>query len=224
MIRTACHNSSTLISSLGRRAGGTSIFTPAVSVPTLTITTIYSNSTTANNHYSFLPAAAFPFQGQGQVRTMATKKAGGSTSNGRDSAGRRLGVKLLHNEKAQAGSILVRQRGQKYRAGTNVGMGKDHTLFAKVAGKVQMEKIQLKHIGCTATGKSLTTIKRRKRTRTVLSILENMEVEEDDNDDDEVDDEAVEAAAQLFITQQHQQQLVSSLRLSRFNSKLFARK
>eukprot|EP00751_Fragilariopsis_kerguelensis_P010146 CAMPEP_0170798126 /NCGR_PEP_ID=MMETSP0733-20121128/26112_1 /TAXON_ID=186038 /ORGANISM="Fragilariopsis kerguelensis, Strain L26-C5" /LENGTH=154 /DNA_ID=CAMNT_0011149303 /DNA_START=440 /DNA_END=904 /DNA_ORIENTATION=+ len=154
---------------------------------------------------------------------MATKKAGGSTSNGRDSAGRRLGVKLLHNEKAQAGSILVRQRGQKFRAGTNVGMGKDHTLFAKVAGKVQMEKIQLKHIGCTATGKSLTTIKRRKRTRIVLSILENMEVEEDDNDD-EVDDEEVEAAAQLFITQQHQQQMVSSLRLSRFNSKFLARK
>mmetsp|Transcript_42148 Transcript_42148/g.47961 ORF Transcript_42148/g.47961 Transcript_42148/m.47961 type:complete len:221 (+) Transcript_42148:436-1098(+) len=220
MIRTACH-SSTLISSLGRRAGGTSIYTPAVNVPAL-ITTIHSNSTTANNHYSFLPAA-FPFQGQGQVRTMATKKAGGSTSNGRDSAGRRLGVKLLHNEKAKAGSILVRQRGQKFRAGMNVGMGKDHTLFAKVAGKVQMEKIQLKHIGCTATGKSLTTIKRRKRTRIVLSILENMEVEED-NDDDEVDDEEVEAAAQLFITQQHQQQLVSSLRLSRFNSKLFARK
>jgi len=216
MIRTACH-SSTLISSLGRRAGGTSIFTPAVNVPALT-TTIHSNSATAANHYSFLPASLF--QVQGQVRTMATKKAGGSTSNGRDSAGRRLGVKLLHNEKAQAGSILVRQRGQKYRAGTNVGMGKDHTLFAKVAGKVQMEKIQLKHIGCTATGKSLTTIKRRKRTRTVLSILE-MEVEEDDNDDEE-DDEAVEAAAQLFITQQHQQQLVSSLRLSRFNSKLFA--
>mmetsp|Transcript_48192 Transcript_48192/g.55652 ORF Transcript_48192/g.55652 Transcript_48192/m.55652 type:complete len:224 (+) Transcript_48192:226-897(+) len=223
MIRTACHSSSTLISSLGRRAGGMSVFTPAVNIPTLNITTIHSNSTTTNNHSSFLPAAAFPFQVQGQVRTMATKKAGGSTSNGRDSAGRRLGVKLLHNEKAQAGSILVRQRGQKFRAGTNVGMGKDHTLFAKVAGKVQMEKIQLKHIGCTATGKSLTTIKRRKRTRIVLSILENMEVEEDDNDD-EVDDEEVEAAAQLFITQQHQQQMVSSLRLSRFNSKFLARK
>lgn len=78
---------------------------------------------------------------------MATKKAGGSTNNGRDSIGRRLGVKILHNQHAaKAGSILVRQRGQKFRAGDNVGMGKDHTLFAKVPGVVRMEKIRLKGI------------------------------------------------------------------------------
>ena len=81
------------------------------------------------------------------VRGMATKKAGGSTNNGRDSIGRRLGVKILHKQPAKAGSILVRQRGQKFRAGENVGMGTDHTLFAKIAGVVRMEKIQLQGIG-----------------------------------------------------------------------------
>jgi large subunit ribosomal protein L27 len=75
------------------------------------------------------------------TRNMATKKAGGSTSNGRDSAGRRLGVKLYHGEQAVAGNILVRQRGQKFRAGENVGMGKDHTLFAKQSGLVQMSRL-----------------------------------------------------------------------------------
>jgi large subunit ribosomal protein L27 len=77
-----------------------------------------------------------------QVRTMATKKAGGSTSNGRDSAGRRLGIKVWPNQHSiNAGTIIVRQRGQKFRAGENVGMGRDHTLFAKVAGVVQMTKL-----------------------------------------------------------------------------------
>lgn len=75
------------------------------------------------------------------TRTMATKKAGGSTSNGRDSIGRRLGVKLYHGQEAKAGSILIRQRGQKFRAGENVGMGRDHTLFAKQAGIVQMTRL-----------------------------------------------------------------------------------
>jgi large subunit ribosomal protein L27 len=73
---------------------------------------------------------------------MATKKAGGSTNNGRDSAGRRLGIKVWPNTPAiKAGSILVRQRGQKFRAGENVGMGKDHTLFAKTAGVVRMTRL-----------------------------------------------------------------------------------
>ena len=76
------------------------------------------------------------------TRGMATKKAGGSSSNGRDSIGRRLGIKVWPNQEAKAGNILVRQRGQKFRAGTNVGMGKDHTLFAKVDGVVSMTKIQ----------------------------------------------------------------------------------
>lgn len=75
------------------------------------------------------------------VRFMATKKAGGSSNNGRDSAGRRLGIKVRSNEPAKAGSVLVRQRGQVFRAGDNVGMGKDHTLFAKCAGIVYMTKL-----------------------------------------------------------------------------------
>ena len=75
-----------------------------------------------------------------QRRTMATKKAGGSSNNGRDSAGKRLGVKLLHDRAATAGAILVRQRGSKFKPGENVGIGKDHTLFALCDGTVQYEK------------------------------------------------------------------------------------
>jgi large subunit ribosomal protein L27 len=68
---------------------------------------------------------------------MAHKKAGGSTSNGRDSHSKRLGVKRFGGEEVLAGNILVRQRGTRFHAGTNVGMGKDHTLFAKVTGRVK---------------------------------------------------------------------------------------
>jgi len=68
---------------------------------------------------------------------MAHKKSGGSSRNGRDSAGRRLGVKKYGGEAAAPGAILVRQRGTKFWPGENVGMGRDHTLFAKTAGKVQ---------------------------------------------------------------------------------------
>ena len=68
---------------------------------------------------------------------MAHKKAGGSSRNGRDSAGRRLGVKNYGGEIVLAGNILARQRGTKWHAGRNVGLGKDHTLFALVNGKVQ---------------------------------------------------------------------------------------
>lgn len=67
---------------------------------------------------------------------MASKKGGGSTSNGRDSHSKRLGVKIYGGELISAGSIIVRQRGTRFHAGDNVGMGKDHTLFAKIAGKV----------------------------------------------------------------------------------------
>lgn len=67
---------------------------------------------------------------------MAHKKAGGSTSNGRDSLSKRLGVKKFGGEIVVPGNILVRQRGTKFHAGTNVGLGKDHTLFAKAGGKV----------------------------------------------------------------------------------------
>jgi len=67
---------------------------------------------------------------------MAHKKAGGSSRNGRDSAGRRLGVKRFGGQSVIAGNILVRQRGTKYHAGDNVDMGRDHTLFSKVDGQV----------------------------------------------------------------------------------------
>ena len=68
---------------------------------------------------------------------MAHKKAGGSSRNGRDSAGRRLGVKLFGGEVALAGNILARQRGTQWHPGNNVGIGKDHTLFALINGRVE---------------------------------------------------------------------------------------
>ncbi len=68
---------------------------------------------------------------------MAHKKSGGSSSNGRDSIGRRLGVKKYGGEAVLAGNILVRQRGTKFWPGVNVGMGRDHTLFATVSGAVK---------------------------------------------------------------------------------------
>ena len=68
---------------------------------------------------------------------MAHKKAGGSSRNGRDSAGRRLGVKCYGGEAVLAGNIIVRQRGTRFFAGRNVGMGRDHTLFALVDGHVR---------------------------------------------------------------------------------------
>jgi large subunit ribosomal protein L27 len=71
---------------------------------------------------------------------MAHKKAGGSSRNGRDSAGRRLGVKKFGGELVLAGNIIIRQRGTKVYPGTNVGIGKDHTLFALVEGYVKFTK------------------------------------------------------------------------------------
>ena len=71
---------------------------------------------------------------------MAHKKAGGSTKNGRDSHSKRLGVKRFGGEQVLAGNIIVRQRGTQVRPGSNVGVGTDHTLFAKVTGKVQFQK------------------------------------------------------------------------------------
>jgi large subunit ribosomal protein L27 len=70
---------------------------------------------------------------------MAHKKAGGSSRNGRDSAGQRLGVKLFGGEPCHAGSIIGRQRGTKWHPGKNVGVGKDHTLFALIDGRVQYQ-------------------------------------------------------------------------------------
>lgn len=68
---------------------------------------------------------------------MAHKKAGGSTRNGRDSESKRLGVKRYGGEQVDAGNIIVRQRGTRFHAGSNVGIGKDHTLFAKADGEVR---------------------------------------------------------------------------------------
>ncbi|MDD9337967.1 MULTISPECIES: 50S ribosomal protein L27 [unclassified Candidatus Tisiphia] len=68
---------------------------------------------------------------------MATKKAGGSSRNGRDSIGRRLGVKKYDGQYVIPGNIIVRQRGTKFYPGKNVGLGRDHTLFALIAGKVE---------------------------------------------------------------------------------------
>ncbi|TVZ38289.1 large subunit ribosomal protein L27 [Alteromonadaceae bacterium 2753L.S.0a.02] len=70
---------------------------------------------------------------------MAHKKAGGSTRNGRDSESKRLGVKMFGGQQVKAGNILVRQRGTKFHVGENVGIGKDHTLFAKADGTVKFE-------------------------------------------------------------------------------------
>jgi large subunit ribosomal protein L27 len=70
---------------------------------------------------------------------MAHKKAGGSSRNGRDSGGQRLGVKLFGGESARAGNIIVRQRGTQWHPGENVGMGRDHTLFALIDGRINYQ-------------------------------------------------------------------------------------
>jgi len=75
------------------------------------------------------------------IQLFAHVKAQGSTQNGRDSRGRRLGAKASDGETVTAGSILYRQRGTKIYPGTNVGMGKDHTLFAKINGVVRFERL-----------------------------------------------------------------------------------
>lgn len=71
---------------------------------------------------------------------MATKKSGGSSCNGRDSRGRRLGVKKFGSEVVIPGNIIVRQRGTKYHPGKNVGIGRDHTIFSKIAGSVSFRR------------------------------------------------------------------------------------
>jgi large subunit ribosomal protein L27 len=71
---------------------------------------------------------------------MAHKKAGGSSRNGRDSPGQRLGVKMFGGQAISAGNIIVRQRGTQFHPGDNVGMGRDHTLFATADGKVQFRE------------------------------------------------------------------------------------
>jgi len=75
---------------------------------------------------------------------MSHKKAGGSTKNGRDSQAKRLGIKVYGGQTIKAGSIIVRQRGTKYMPGENVGMGKDHTIFAMINGVVDFNKKSFK--------------------------------------------------------------------------------
>lgn len=75
------------------------------------------------------------------IQLFAHKKGGGSTSNGRDSAGRRLGAKLADGQMAKAGAIIYRQRGTRIHPGVNVGMGNDHTLYAKIDGIVKYERL-----------------------------------------------------------------------------------
>mmetsp|Transcript_20468 Transcript_20468/g.30818 ORF Transcript_20468/g.30818 Transcript_20468/m.30818 type:complete len:140 (+) Transcript_20468:62-481(+) len=105
---------------------------------------LFSSATAARPLVSILPQhqnCLLPQTSSTQITVRnATKKAGGSSNNGRDSAGRRLGIKVWPGRMANAGSIIVRQRGKKFLCGDNVGMGNDHTLFALAAGVVKMEK------------------------------------------------------------------------------------
>ena len=89
---------------------------------------------------------------------MAHKKAGGSSRNGRDSAGKRLGIKAFGGQEVIPGNIIARQRGTKWHPGVNVGMGTDHTLFAKAAGRV--------------------TFQTKTKGRVYISVLPNMEAAE----------------------------------------------
>jgi large subunit ribosomal protein L27 len=73
---------------------------------------------------------------------MSTKKGGGSTHNGRDSAGKRLGVKHFGGESVRAGNIIARQRGTRFHPGDNVGIGRDHTLFALIDGTVEFQQFR----------------------------------------------------------------------------------
>ena len=90
---------------------------------------------------------------------MAHKKAGGSSRNGRDSAGRRLGVKKFGGESVIPGNIIVRQRGTEFHPGANVGIGKDHTLFALVEGQVKFRKSMLGRTFVSVQGVSVTEAK-----------------------------------------------------------------
>jgi len=92
---------------------------------------------------------------------MAHKKAGGSTSNGRDSVAKRLGVKIYGNQVCLAGSIIVRQKGAKYKPGKNVGIGKDFTIYSLADGKVNF------------TRKKVTNYDGRKFLRTFVNVVPN---------------------------------------------------
>ncbi|BFZ60003.1 54S ribosomal protein L2 mitochondrial [Saitoella coloradoensis] len=105
------------------------MFPPRITSIFRTVGTFTSPSAAAPSPFTSL------FNPLGQIRT-ATKRAGGSTKNNRDSAGRRLGTKKTGSQEVRSGNIIIRQRGTKFHAGENVGMGKDHTLFAREPGFV----------------------------------------------------------------------------------------
>ena len=90
---------------------------------------------------------------------MAHKKGGGSTANNRDSAGRRLGIKRGGGQFVPAGSIIVRQRGTAVHPGINVGMGKDHTLFAKISGIVEFKRGSHRKNTVSVTAKEIPIMK-----------------------------------------------------------------
>ena len=92
------------------------------------------------------------------VPTMATKKSGGSTQNGRDSNPKYLGVKVNHGEAVKIGSIVVRQRGTEVLPGKNIGMGKDHTLFALKEGKVSFGTTRKTHFDNTIKRKKTVSV------------------------------------------------------------------
>jgi len=85
---------------------------------------------------------------------MASKKAAGSTKNGRDSNSKRLGVKRFGGQNVKAGTIIVRQRGTQFFTGQNVGMGRDHTIFSKIDGEVKFERVDKKKLKISVYPKS----------------------------------------------------------------------
>ena len=85
---------------------------------------------------------------------MASKKAAGSTKNGRDSQSKRLGVKRFGGQSVKAGTILVRQRGTQFHTGSNVGMGRDHTIFSKIDGQVKFERVDKKKLKISVNPRS----------------------------------------------------------------------
>ena len=101
---------------------------------------------------------------------MAHKKAGGSSRNGRDSAGRRLGVKMFGGQECVPGNILVRQRGTKFYPGKNVGIGTDHTLFALVAGRVTFAQGKLGRKFCSVIPGSTELVVANDATPTDMAI------------------------------------------------------
>lgn len=89
---------------------------------------------------------------------MAHKKAGGSTRLGRDSQAKRLGIKKIGKQSVKPGDIIVRQRGSRYKAGENVGMGKDFTLFAKIKGIVNYKKIKVKRFTSSLVERQIVSV------------------------------------------------------------------